>query len=46
MDKYEYREKTEQMMKYVQTRSYDKAKDRRYDRLEASKKCVNALYCK
>ena len=27
MDKYEYREKTEQMMKYVQTRSYDKAKE-------------------
>ena len=27
LDKYEYREKTEQMMKYVQTRSYDKAKE-------------------
>ena len=27
MDKYEYREKTEQMMKYVQTKSYDKAKE-------------------
>lgn len=27
MDKYEYREKTEQIMKYVQTKSYDKAKE-------------------
>ncbi len=27
MDKYEYREKTEQMMKYVQTKAYDKAKE-------------------
>jgi len=27
LDKYEYREKTEQIMKYVQTKSYDKAKE-------------------